>query len=266
MAKRNRSFIEDLARLPWWVSVVLAAIAYFSMKYGIPAIKFQNSFHAGMAKAAPGLAPFLAVVLLVPAAISVFNSRRRGPLLEKQEGIGGIRSIAWREFEELVGEAYKRLGYSVTATGGGGADGGVDLILTKNGEELFIQCKHWKLEKIGVKVVRELYGVVAAEGASGGIVISSGAFTREARDFAIGKPMELIEGTTLARMVEEVKKEPSLININPISFGVQRTVNRCPLCGDEMVLRTARKGPKAGEKFWGCSSYPECRGKKPYDV
>ena len=33
----------------------------------------------------------------------------------------------------------------------------------------------------------------------------------------------------------------------------------CPRCGNEMVLRTASKGDHAGEKFWGCGSYPKCR-------
>ncbi len=35
---------------------------------------------------------------------------------------------------------------------------------------------------------------------------------------------------------------------------------RCPKCGSEMILRTARRGDNQGEKFWGCSKYPECRG------
>ena len=35
---------------------------------------------------------------------------------------------------------------------------------------------------------------------------------------------------------------------------------RCPVCGKAMVLRTARKGPKTGETFWGCSGYPDCKG------
>jgi len=30
-----------------------------------------------------------------------------------------------------------------------------------------------------------------------------------------------------------------------------------------MVLRTARKGPKAGSQFWGCSGYPECKATLP---
>lgn len=34
----------------------------------------------------------------------------------------------------------------------------------------------------------------------------------------------------------------------------------CPLCGGMMVLRTARRGKKAGAQFLGCAAYPECRG------
>ncbi len=34
----------------------------------------------------------------------------------------------------------------------------------------------------------------------------------------------------------------------------------CAACGQAMVLRTARKGGRAGSRFWGCSGYPECKG------
>ena len=34
----------------------------------------------------------------------------------------------------------------------------------------------------------------------------------------------------------------------------------CPVCGQPMILRTARKGPKTGQPFWGCSGYPDCKG------
>ncbi len=37
----------------------------------------------------------------------------------------------------------------------------------------------------------------------------------------------------------------------------------CSACGKVMVLRTARKGSKAGSQFWGCSGYPECRATLP---
>ena len=32
----------------------------------------------------------------------------------------------------------------------------------------------------------------------------------------------------------------------------------CPQCGDTLVVRTAKKGPNAGKRFYGCSNYPSC--------
>lgn len=37
----------------------------------------------------------------------------------------------------------------------------------------------------------------------------------------------------------------------------------CPQCGKPMVQRTALRGPRAGQAFWGCAAYPDCRGTRP---
>ncbi len=42
------------------------------------------------------------------------------------------------------------------------------------------------------------------------------------------------------------------------------TAPTCPACGNGMVLRTARKGSRAGSRFWGCSGYPRCSGTRPF--
>jgi hypothetical protein len=34
----------------------------------------------------------------------------------------------------------------------------------------------------------------------------------------------------------------------------------CPKCGDPMVQRSAKQGANAGNKFWGCTNYPRCKG------
>lgn len=36
---------------------------------------------------------------------------------------------------------------------------------------------------------------------------------------------------------------------------------RCPICGSETTLRTAKQGPNVGSKFHVCTRYPECKGK-----
>ncbi|MCD6413469.1 MAG: topoisomerase DNA-binding C4 zinc finger domain-containing protein [Elusimicrobia bacterium] len=35
---------------------------------------------------------------------------------------------------------------------------------------------------------------------------------------------------------------------------------KCPICGANMVLRTAKRGRYKGKKFYGCSRYPKCKG------
>lgn len=50
----------------------------------------------------------------------------------------------------------------------------------------------------------------------------------------------------------------------PKSTTVAETSPRCPKCGSEMILRTAKSGANAGNKFWGCSGYPNCRSMKAY--
>ena len=40
-------------------------------------------------------------------------------------------------------------------------------------------------------------------------------------------------------------------------------VPHCPSCNNLMVLRHARRGASAGQSFWGCSTYPTCKGTRP---
>lgn len=40
-------------------------------------------------------------------------------------------------------------------------------------------------------------------------------------------------------------------------------IPKCPQCGQVMALRTAKAGKYAGQQFWGCTGYPECKGTVP---
>lgn len=37
----------------------------------------------------------------------------------------------------------------------------------------------------------------------------------------------------------------------------------CPRCGGPMARKTARRGASAGQDFWGCNRFPQCRGTRP---
>ena len=46
----------------------------------------------------------------------------------------------------------------------------------------------------------------------------------------------------------------------PQPIRATQTPPACPTCGSPMVLRTTRAGANAGQQFYGCSNYPQCRG------
>ncbi|MBU1737110.1 MAG: DUF2034 domain-containing protein [Proteobacteria bacterium] len=261
MAKRNDSLIDVFCILSWRVSVITAFIVFAVSHYLIPAIQFENFYLKAMAPSSPILGKMVSMVLLGCAALSAVNSMKKTKRLDSQKDIVSIRALGWKEFEELVGEAYRRQGYSVVENHGAGPDGGVDLVLNKDGMTTLVQCKHWKILKVGVKVIRELFGVMASQGAQKGIVISSGEFTKDAIDFANSNSVELINGTKLLAMIGEVKKEHRIEKPSSVLENVKKG---CPACGAEMVLRIAKKGQHAGSKFWGCSNFPTCKKTEKY--
>jgi len=178
-------------------------------------------------------------------------------MLEGQTSLASLRRLPWKRFEDLLGEAYRRQGYTVEETLGGGADGGVDLILGRDGNVTLVQCKRWNGAPVGVRQVRELYGVLHDRGASAAKLVATTSFTPDAVAFAKGKPIELVDGDSLLRLIRGVQTSGRIVLPN----GEPKHLTPvCPDCGADMKLRTAKRGPNPGQKFWGCPNYPKCHG------
>jgi restriction system protein len=266
MGRRGGSILEDLISLPWWVSVACAAAAFITLRFIVPVFlpagpaTSANYALKGILGGVSSMAPLLALVLLIPAPIAALRQWRERRLLDSQEGLATIRALSWERFETLVGEAYRRQGYAVSRlSADGGPDGGVDLILKKDGATVLVQCKQWKAWKVGVPVVREMFGVMTAQKAHHAFIVTSGTFTPEARAFAAGKPIDLIGGPQLAYLIRAVQAIPTPMRSQPAqpTAAFNKT---CPQCGAAMVLRTAKHGSSAGQQFWGCSRFPQCKG------
>ena len=282
--KKKTSAAEDLmdivAMLPWWVGVALAIASYlFLSKLAVqsvaPAIQLGQVGAMVTQTLWKTLAYFgqylLPLICLAGAGMSAWRRGERRALVQnvtQNDAAGALDGMSWQQFEQLVGEAFRMQGYAVAETGGGGADGGVDLVLTRDGEKSLVQCKQWRAYKVGVDVVRQLYGVMAAKGAAGGFVVTSGRFTDEAQRFAEGRNINLIDGTELGALIgpvqtaasraEPTSKRPAMRPRVAESIGPA-----CPTCQRPMVKRLAKRGGNAGAEFWGCSSYPACRGVRP---
>lgn len=255
---RRRNPVARPVLVTWWLYVISATVAFVIIRYVVSGLEGEGVFTKSVAGAFNLLAYLIPGLLLMMAALSAFHAWRKSELLDSQTSIGSIRSLRWKDFELLVGEAYRRKGYTVEERGAGGPDGGVDLVLRKDGQRTYVQCKHWRAERVGVSIVRELYGVMAADGANRGIVVTSGGYTPDALDFARGNPLELIDGPRLVRLIGDVKRETG--GLPSESEGMQ-----CPQCGNTMILRTAKQGHTIGNQFWGCSRYPQCRATRPIE-
>lgn len=276
--KRKQIPFEDLidiaAMLPWWVSALLALIAYFVLHHYATAEVAQSTSVAQLgANVAHQLGKTFAMfgqyllpfAFVIGAGLSVYGRKKRDALftdVQASSSVSALNEMSWQEFELLVGEAFRRKGYAVAENGGGGADGGIDLVLRKDNEKFLVQCKQWKAYKVGVTTVRELYGVMAAEGAAGGFVVTSGVFTADAVSFAEGRNVNLIGGAELTALIKNIplSQTSSITSQRKIPSAVVFADPICPNCGSAMVKRTAKQGANAGDMFWGCSSYPKCRG------
>lgn len=238
--RRNRPVIEDLAALPWWISAALSLIL----------VIIGSQARPGLLK----LAYPLAIVCGAAAALSFGRTWWQNRLLANQTSVASLADLSWREFEEMLAAAFRKEGYDVKVTGDSGADGGVDLILRRGDDVTLVQAKHWRKE-VGVSIVRELFGVMTAEKAARGIVVTSGHFTPDALAFAANLPIELLDGDRLAKRIR-FGGGPSPAQGSPKG-------RSCPTCRAPMVLRVARNGPNPGAEFFGCSRFPACRATLP---
>jgi restriction system protein len=211
VARRKRqSTAEDVvglvARLPWWAGLSMALVSFLLLHWlaGRQAPIIRNPGQVGdvlpymmLAGISRALQFVIPPLCIVAAAISLVRRKKREELVAnvtQSASAESLNGMSWREFEHLVGEAFRLQGYEVQEQGGAQPDGGVDLVLRRGREIFLVQCKQWKAMKVGVDVVRELYGVMAARGAAGGFVVTSGRFTEDATEFATGRNVRLVDG------------------------------------------------------------------------
>ena len=267
MRRKRKSTLQLLSELPWWVSLALAASVYLlplllklliaDVSMDTPAASLGQIIKQAVLQVIPLFTQIFALLFCLTAVLSAIRSWRMGTLFRSRTNLQSIRDLSWQDFERYIAEVYRQQGYSVEETGLGGADGGVDLIVKRKGEVFLVQCKNWRERKVGVRVARELFGLVKAHGAASGILVISGEFTAEAWKFAKQTKLDLIDGKRLISLISRVKD----ISSAPLDEGATQSgagAPSCPRCNAPMVGRTAKKGRDAGKEFWGCTQFPSC--------
>lgn len=278
MGRKSKSFLEELfelivdvtKQLPWWLSIIIGAVAALSA-YGYLDAKIEESSPFAMVSWA------LPLVLLMPFLVGAgasFSARQKIKPTKEQSSpeksvptpevvtfpelsLENIKLLAWQRWEILCSNFCKHLGYDARWTGYG-ADGGIDIHIHNpdTGDELGIaQCKAWS-KPVGVKEVRELYGIMQARDSKEGIFFTTSHFTNSARTFASEVSIDLIDGVD---MIDKLREFPvdARQELREIAFEGDYTRPYCASCGIPMITRYG----KDGGEFWGCENFPRCRSK-----
>lgn len=229
-----------VTNVPGWLVAVTALLFYpvlglvvpLALGWSIPNLVSTNVF--GVTSAA--------ALCLVWLVVRLEANRRRHLV----EWTSNLRLLTAEEFEWLVGEVFRREGWTVQETGRQDRpDGNVDLRLAKGRARRLVQCKRWTSNQVGVNDIRAFAGTLLREDVAGaqGIFVTLSSFTEQAEHEAVKVGLTLVDGRELYKRVESVRRsEP------------------CPLCDHPMMLDRSPRG------WWLRCTVTGCIGKRHLDA
>jgi restriction system protein len=165
--------------------------------------------------------------------------------------------IEWRRFEALCESLFAQAGFETRAQSHG-ADGGVDIWLhsrNAEGPAAVVQCKHWLGKPVGVKEMREFFGVMSSHKLHRGTFATTSTFTADARQFAKSNGISALDRQGLLALIS-TRTPAQQQSLLAAAYEGEYWRPTCASCGVKMVERTAR-GSK--NSFWGCANFPKCR-------
>ena len=173
----------------------------------------------GLLSATMSMAPMALLIVGLQSVLSVkdqqdrlaqpFNVPTSGPTAGPTAGSNTRRSsgpsvvpiLSVSDVDQIVGDRYRKRGYTVIENRGHGNDGGVDLVLRDGGTTIYGITRHLRDRYIDVDAVKSLLSAMQGGGATGGLVVSSGRFSPEAKAFAALSGIRLIDSATLDKLV-----------------------------------------------------------------
>ena len=213
--KKDLNIIDFLAQIPWWISVALSATFYLLLKFVVPYFETQaslvNEAHVSLG---PVFAPVVALAFLAPVTFSFLKSTKRKKLHALKDEIQSIQQLSWHQFKDLVAEAYRQSGYTVMENSTFTSDPTVDLVMRKGANLYLVQCRYWQNQKLSIREVKNLFFHMHDKQASGVILLTTGIFTKQARHYAAGKPINLVDGIELVGLLSEVCSNPPTEPLN----------------------------------------------------
>jgi restriction system protein len=103
-----------------------------------------------------------------------------------------------------------------------------------------------------------MYGALMADPtATGAVIVTMSAFTDDAKGFARGKKLRLVDASELRRFILEDETR-SVMTLPAPNMLKAEEAPICPKCKTPMVQRNTKRGANVGRAFWGCANFPGC--------
>src|ERR1700760_1622998 len=181
---------ESAKKTDWRTSAALAVVSVPLLRMAASALKspemkatdFGVIYLDALSWMFSSILQFVVPLLLLAIATCSYISRSRSNRAFKATAASikaKLNNITVNDFEELVGEGFRRRGYAVSENRRGGTIRNIDLMLTKNTALFLVQCKLWHDRNVEEHVIRELHAIVSDKGADGGCVVTTSNFTEE---------------------------------------------------------------------------------------
>lgn len=118
---------------------------------------------------------------------------------------GPLQDMNWREFQLLIGDAFRLQGYTVSMLGADRASEGADLVARRGGKTLLVAYRHWNVATVDPEPVHDLRTAIKELGADGGMLLTLGSVSPLARAAAQAAAIELLDGERLVAVIRHVQ-------------------------------------------------------------
>ncbi|WBY02427.1 restriction endonuclease [Ramlibacter tataouinensis] len=179
----ENSLFAVLLRSPWWISIAVALGLVALAQALLP----QDLRTVG----SMGALPFVVI-----GAIACWRQWNAPSPAQAQQLLDGAAKMSWPQFEQALRAGFAREGWQVRP-----GEGGADLVLERKGVPTLVSARRWKAARHGEEALQALDQAMQRQEVGRGVYVALGELSPQARSLAKARSIEVLQGTTLARLL-----------------------------------------------------------------
>jgi hypothetical protein len=191
--------LSNLFRLRWWLPPLASALLVVFHAHWIPAVVARMPSFLGVAPGIEQLAPYAlrSLYALVPLTLLAAFWPWRPQQFSRS---AALEHLSPQALQGRLAESFRACGYAVHVRSL--EVDGPDLLLSRDGERLLVQCRHWSRREVDTDQLRALCGQVSREKASGALLLTRARFSVEAMRFLRDVPIVVMDERGLRELLE----------------------------------------------------------------